>query len=70
MLPMVLIFTRDDPIRGKKWEPSIGKLRKSITETNHYTSKEKNITPSVTLMHYLKNTHFLYCDQFSFIYFF
>ena len=27
----------------KQWQPSMGKLRKSITETNRWTFKEKNL---------------------------
>ena len=42
------------------------KLRKSITETNCWTSKK--MTSSVTLLHCLKNTHFLYYKWISFIF--
>ena len=46
----------DDTIfRGKKWVPSIGKLRKSITETN-CRKKKKKITLSVTLLFYLNES--------------
>ena len=45
MWRIVLSFKHDGPIFWRqKWEPLIGNLRKFITKTNRYTSKEKTVT--------------------------
>ena len=40
---------------------------KSITETNLKIS-EQNINSSITLLYYLKDTHFLYHNDISFLF--